>query len=438
MSTARPHGFLNRFWSARDGATAMIVVMMTTSIIGVCGFVIDVGHMVYVQRELQAATDASALAGAAKINCCVTSSAATTATSYSGLTGDQNAIPGVTVSMVSGYPLLKCFASTGVSCTGVDSANGIVVKEKASVPMWFAGIFGFTSFPITATATAGQSGGPTKSLDIMLILDTTASMNTSDTSCSISGATRLTCAQAGVLTLLAQLSSSADYIGLEVFPGVSSATASKDYDCTSSSPTVVAYKSAPTYGILGLGHDFKASGSSTLSAGSNLVKASGGVSGCTGMTAVGGVGTYFADAITTAQSSLSSTGRANVQKVIIILSDGDASSSSSDMTSGAYHNQCAEAVTAAKAASTAGTWVYTIAYGSSTSSSGSCATDSPAISACTTMQDMATSPKDFFSDQTGGTSTCTSSAQSTSELVSIFSGIGSAFGTPRLLPDTTT
>jgi hypothetical protein len=432
--------FLGRFWRNRRGATAVIVGLLLPVIIGMAGFVIDVGHMLYVQRQLQAATDSSALAGAHDINCCSSTpgTAKTTATSYSAVTGDKNEIAGVTTTMVSGYPQLKCFTSTGLSCSGPDSANGIIVKQQAAVPMWFATIFGLNSFNVTATSTAGATGGPAKSLDIMLVLDTTASMNTADSSCSISGSTRLTCAEAGVRTLLNDLSFSADKIGLEVFPGVTNASVASEYSCGASNPTILAYKSAPNYGILGLGNDFKTSGSTSLNASSNIVKASGGKTSCPGMVAKGGVGTFFADAITTAQSTLTATGRPGVQKVIIILSDGDAGATSADMTTAAYHNQCAEAVTAAKNAAAAGTWVYTVAYGSPTAAGSSCGTDTPPISACTTMQNMASSPKFFYSDQVGGTSACTSSAQSVSELVGIFAGIGSSFGTPRLIPDNTT
>jgi hypothetical protein len=105
------------------------------------------------------------------------------------------------------------------------------------------------------------------------------------------------------------------------------------------------------------------------------------------------MGTYYADAITAAQAALASSGRATAQKVIILLSDGDASASSSNMPAGKYNNQCHEAITAAQAATAAGTWVYTIAYGAATS--GSCSTDSPTISACSTLQQMASIRRSF-------------------------------------------
>ena len=143
--------------------------------------------------------------------------------------------------------------------------------------------------------------------------------------------------------------------------------------------------------------------------------------------------------MTAAQSNLTTTGRSGVQKVIILLSDGDANATSANMPTGKATNQCHEAITAAQAAATAGTWVYTVAYGASTSSTGSCSTDTTThIAACSTLQQMASNAQFFYSDNSGGSGGCNSSAQSTSELVSIFKNIGTSFGSPRLLPDNTT
>jgi hypothetical protein len=276
----------------------------------------------------------------------------------------------------------------------------------------------------------------------MIILDTTASMNTSDSNCSISNATREDCAVAGVRSLLQGFWPSQDHVGLMLFPGVNNSTSvGYEYDCASSpTPTIVAYNASPIYKIISLSSDYKTSDTTTtLNTGSNLVKAArGGASGCTqGLTAVGGEGTYYADAITAAQTDLTTNGRSGIQKVIILLSDGDASASSSKMPTGKYNNQCQEAVTAAQAATTAGTWVYSIAYGANTSSTGSCSTDSPHISACSTMSSIASDSSKFYSDNSGGSGGCTST-NSASELVEIFNHVGSSVTMPRLLPNNTT
>lgn len=446
---------LRGFGRDKNGVTAVTVALSMTVIIGMAGFVIDIGHVMYVQRQMQASTDAAALAGARELNCCVTSTAIATATAYSA-TWTSSSTVGTNknahstapyTKFVTGYPMLKCFTSTGVSCAGPDAANGIVVKQTATVPMWFASIFGLTSIPITTTATAGGTGGLAQTLDIDFVLDTTASMGTADSACSVSGTTRLGCALAGIKTLMSELSPSADYIGLLAFPGLSSTTQqSKDWTCPTSNPTTTAYKNVPTttttgnptYQIHSLAHDYKSTNSNTapLNTASDLVIATGGsgVSGCNGVGAPGGYGTFYADAITAAQNDLTANGRSGVQKVIILFSDGDANASSANMTSAEKNQQCHEAITAAAAAKSAGFWVYTVAYGSPTS--GSCSTDTaPTISACTTMQDMASDLTKFYSDDANG---CASTENTQTDLVAMFATIGASFQAPRLLPDNTT
>jgi len=441
---------LRRGWRDRRGATAITVALFMTTLIGMMGFVIDLGHVMWVKRQLQASTDAAALAGARKINCCATTQAVSTANLFSA-TWTSSTTPGsnknvntqLYVQMASGYPQMKCLTTltaAGIACTGVDPYNAIQVRQTANVPMWFASIFGLSSIPVTTTATAGGSGGGNGSYDVEIVVDTTASMNTADSGCSISGATKLTCAMAGMRTLLGELSPTADYVGVMTFPGVTTTTqAAKLYNCNTDGGTVQPYKSSPVYQILGLSHDYKASASSSsLTTTSNLVRAAGGGgSGCAqGMTATGGVGTFYGDVITAAQADLTTNGRAGVQKVIILLSDGDASASSTNMTTAKYNDQCQEAIDAAATAKTAGTRIFTIAYGASTSTTGSCGTDSPHISACSAMSQIASSAGDFYSDQAAG---CNSSAHTgLTDVVAIFGSVGQQMMAPRLLPDSTT
>jgi hypothetical protein len=139
------------------------------------------------------------------------------------------------------------------------------------------------------------------------------------------------------------------------------------------------------------------------------------------------------------------TPQAGVQNVIILLSDGDANASAGNVGSGKAYNQCHAAISAAGTAKGAGTWVYSIAYDADTSSSGSCTTDQPdkknnpkgvAISACATMQQIATSGK-FYTDSSGGGSSC-GGGISTTNLNSAFANIAVTLQQPRLLPNNTT
>jgi nitric oxide reductase activation protein len=129
--------------------------------------------------------------------------------------------------------------------------------------------------------------------------------------------------------------------------------------------------------------------------------------------AKGGVSTYFADAISQAQTQLVNAGRPNVQKVIILLSDGEGNTYTSD--------PCQDGINAAGSATAAGTWVYAIAYGSSTT--GMC---TPAtISGYDTMYRIASDPAKFFYQPDAA------------DLTAIFQRIAIQLTTTRLLNDST-
>ncbi|MGA8743069.1 MAG: VWA domain-containing protein, partial [Terracidiphilus sp.] len=158
----------------------------------------------------------------------------------------------------------------------------------------------------------------------------------------------------------------------------------------------------------------------------------------------GCVSTYFAGALFTAQEYLVANARANATNVIILLSDGDANggtmsaSSSSLNSSGNYPSkthQCQQAIDIATAAKAAGTKIYTVGYGVS---SGGCSTDS-SLTACKTLQQIASSSTDFFVDTSsvkcsGATSVTMGGATDT--LSAIFTAIAGDLTLPRLLPNT--
>ncbi len=422
----------------RRGVTAPIVAVALLVIVGFMGFVTDLGHAFVVQRSLQASSDAAALAGAKDIDCCSSAptQALTTARTYSAVSGGLNAQSTIAATMVSGFPKLLCLTSTGISCSGPSAANAIQVRQQATVPMMFAQVLGIASMTVSATSTAGLAGGMPKALNVMIVLDTTGSMTERDPSCSISGASKETCALAGIRVLLNALSPTADQIGLMVFPGLTNASQASADICGSGTPRVAAYSAHPVYQIVGLNSNYRTSnGATTLNTASPLVQAAQGSASCQGVQAPGGVGTFYADAIGAAQSALLSNGQATAQNVIIFLSDGDANASTAP--SSEARNQCHEGIAAAKDAAAAGTWVFSVAYAADTSASSSCSTDSPRISACSTMQQIASDYTKFFSDTQGSSNGCTSGAQSVAELVSVFKSISYSLLPPRLLLNTT-
>ena len=98
--------------------------------------------------------------------------------------------------------------------------------------------------------------------------------------------------------------------------------------------------------------------------------------------------------------------------------------------------QCHQAVTEAQAAA-AGTIVYTVAYGAESSG---CSTDTnPSITPCQTMQNMASSSQNFYSDYTakGGTNSCVSASHPTNNLNEIFKEISQG-PVARLIPNNAT
>jgi len=473
---------IHRALGDQRGQALPWVATMMVMFLGFAGLSIDVGHVFYCYRELQASTDAAALAGAEDLP---NSTATTTATTYSGLSGKLNATPNMgTVSMVSGYPKAVCVTAlknAGMGCVAPANGNVMQVKQTAGIPMFFMGLFGIRTFNITATATASARGSASVPYNVAIIVDSTNSMHNPDSNCG--SLSRVQCAMEGVQTLLAELypctqtyvtcptdgTNSVDRVSLFTYPNIKVGSEVKEYcvlagtppsNTITKDPDIPVYSfpvaGANSYDTTGLTATYQiapftnnyrgsdtTSGTNPLSdTSSNLVKAVNGnssfngTSSCQGMQPVGGQGTYFAGAVYAAQASL--TAERNLypdsQNALIILSDGDATSSQSQMSSGAtnagtypsYKSECGQAVTAAQAATTAGTKVFTVAYGASTSG---CATDTGTYkNPCKTMQDMASNGGDFYSDTCAGAMPATTIKQ-------IFSDIGASLTVSRLIPD---
>ena len=256
--------------------------------------------------------------------------------------------------------------------------------------------------------------------------------------------TKIACALSGIQTILSQLNPAYQQVGLVVFPPLTSATNVGSEFCSGTAPALTSsniakYSAAsPNYVILPVnasnsgnqtGYSSIVNGQNQLVATSNWGKALGN-GGCGGVKAIGGVGTYFADAIAAAQAQLAAANptpsASGIENLMFVVSDGDAGASSSNMPSGKANNQCQQAVTAAKAAKDAGTVVYSLAYGASASG---CKTDS-GLSACKTMQNIASSGETFFADPA---SSCTGAISLPNIAQGFAQGIGKEIK-PRLIP----
>lgn len=136
------------------GATAVIIVIMMIPLLGMAGYVIDVGIVRQERRELQNGADAAALALAQECVLGFCSGLSAKAEPYV----DGNAFDGI------GNP--GAAAVTGVTVSGqtvkVD-ARTETTDGATSLTMQFAYLFGHATSTVTASATAawGQPGGGT-------------------------------------------------------------------------------------------------------------------------------------------------------------------------------------------------------------------------------------------------------------------------------------
>ncbi len=369
-----------------NGQVLPWVALMLVVFLGMTAFVVDIGHAMLVQRELQISVNAAALAGAQSLPFGDYTSAAT---KYSSAPGQLNATIDSSVTVNSPTINPKCLTlvstSFGVPCQAASGGaamipNAIQVVETAKVPMFFAEFLGFKTLTVSATATASKGSQPLP-LNVAIVLDTTPSMDEGDSSCNTKSSksnTQLTCAQSGVQEMLTGLNPTMDRISLFTFPNVLASTTGSDTDCssnTSATPEPVTFPAstkgmltqgqsisqtnvslgsyytgsgplaqnakattsktgvAVTYQVAGYSTDFKSSGTSkTLDTSSSIVDAAGGKSGCTGMQSSDEY-TYFAGALFAAQATLLQQSYENPgsQNVIVLLSDGNSIAHQTDM-----------------------------------------------------------------------------------------------------------
>jgi hypothetical protein len=346
---------------------------------------VETAHVYYAYQQLVASTNAATLAGAEAMP--DTTQASTMVTTYSAQPNGRNATP--LLQNVTATPTFLCLNTVTntfqIACQTASGApggyNALSVKQTATIPLWFGGLIGMKQMNVAAVATASMRGGGNAPWNIAIIIDTTASMGSSDSGTQCTG-TRETCALQGVQMLLNDLypcrlgqdctsTPGVDEVSLFVFPAVTTATQAKDYTCPTSNPSIMAYTfpdalpaytngtapasnlqlpSGDTYQIITADSDYKLSDSAAnLNSNSALAIAVGdsGVSGCKGLQTPGGEGTYYAQVIYAAQATLAAQQAANPgsSNALIILTDGDATACATNAyTSGGACNSKAELV----------------------------------------------------------------------------------------------
>jgi hypothetical protein len=367
------------------GQIIPLAALMLGTLFCVCGFVMDIGRVYVGFHQLQASTDAAALAGGNALNqpgstTTSTADAALLYSSGSGGTNTSGVLTSVHVTTSVGCITMVSSAPFSIPCFGAESGstgyNAVQVTQTANVPVTFANFFGAGPVPISATATATMAGVPLTQYNVAIIVDTTASMASSDGGSTCSGS-RLSCALSGVKVLLGGLypcsislgcgntyttgepTNTFDHVNLFTFPNVNATAANSvtdDTNCSGTSPTHQGYTfpsatpgisgynpavaaggfrtgtTEATYQVTGWLSNFRtsntSSGTTLLNASSPIVDAAGGKSGCSSMAAPGGAGTFYAGVIYAAQQSLVAEQALypGSQNLMILISDGDASS----------------------------------------------------------------------------------------------------------------
>ncbi len=322
-----------------------IIGLFMMGMLGLAALGIEWGHATYAQRELQATTDAAALAAARALPTAASASAITGTTGvaalYSAAPGGKNVRPGLpNVTVTSIVECLTTLQAEGIACVGNVPDNAVQVTQSLALPTVMGGIVGVKTLNINAIATASTRGGSPRPSNIAVIMDTTLSMNFVDTDCVVSGVaqTQMQCALNGFQILLRNLSPCGNYqttctnaqgvnqnpfdqVSLFTFPDLVPSTASIDASCTtpipasynwngtsgitvpgfgmtiwSGVPTATTYDAPPagassyappsfaTYQVTGFLSDYRTSNAATtLNPTSALVKAAGGKPGCGSM-----------------------------------------------------------------------------------------------------------------------------------------------------------
>ncbi|HEY6981082.1 VWA domain-containing protein [Reyranella sp.] len=416
-------------WRDRNGATLVFIAATLPVLMGAAGLTVDVGRALAAKRAFAAETQAAALAGAYALSDpnWSTSSVQTAVTNWN----TANPVAGVTGTGSTATLSCNTSVSNLPSCNGT-SPNAVSVTRTGTIPTYFLKALGRSQFTLTSSATATKAGGNAKSVNVMFVLDATGSMSNSDPGCTVPGVshpTRLQCAQYSIQSVLKVMPTSLDTAGLMIFPGMGSQYSPTKHPCATQPSSVPYYTTNIKYQIGTTMDSSFNDGNGNLSNSSPLVQAVGNGTSLTGcVTNKGGQGSFGAEVLAKAQAALPAA-KAGTQNVIIYLSDGDYNASKSELNNQTSHvtKQCDQAIAAAQTITSAGTKIYSVAYGAPTSGCSSGDTHNP----CTTMQSIASDKSLFYT--TNSACQISGSANQVSGLPQLFQAITTTFTKPRLL-----
>jgi Flp pilus assembly protein TadG len=372
--------FAVRAFRDQRGQVLPWMALLMILFLGFAGLSMDLGQAYVANRELQASSDAAALAGgyamalpnetAAQVQSYAANYGSASTCSYSGGCPGANVNPGLPSATISVTLSCNSFVTTTmeIPCsTGPGSNNALVVVQTAKLQTPFIhvlnmfGVHSPSSLTISATSTAAMKGAAV-AYNVAVVLDSTGSMSSNDSGNCASGTTKEECALSGIKTLLAGLTpcgpgsssgtckSAYDSVGIFTFPNVQANTASDATTCSGTTPTHLPYMapvvgatwstptgSAPNYEITsGFLDNYSAtngSGGSIVTTPANPLEIATGSdtgSNCQGLkTPISNEGTYLPGAIYAAQSALIAAQTANPGSLnaIVLLTDGAANAS---------------------------------------------------------------------------------------------------------------
>jgi hypothetical protein len=361
------------------GQVLIIMVLLTTVLLGMVAMAVDVGLFAHERGHLQDAADAAALAGAQQLPtnpaqakadalsyAAANDSSMTATVTFRCIVGDrdQNGQPDSgDIGVVCNPGGNASWTCSGVRCVSLcvpaegDVCNSIVVDGSKNVPFVFARAIHIASAntgDIQAVACRGDCGGaPSGPIDVVVIMDRTGSMSSSD----------VTNARNAANAILQVYDPSRQWVGLGLLgpsnigssctgsnsPANGLAANSSQYD----NSTVAKWVPVGLSGVGAPVNEAYLNPDGTLNTNSLLVKA-------IRCFDTSGTGTNLSTPVKMAKQYLLAHGRPGVKKGIILETDGtpnyNGAGNASDFT-------CQAAFNEAQAAKTAGIEIFTIGFG---------------------------------------------------------------------------
>jgi Flp pilus assembly protein TadG len=138
---------------ARRGVAMIYVVVMMTTLMGLCSLALDVAHIQIVNTQLQRAADAAAQAAVAQL-----SNGTTATTSAATSVATENTVDDqfISSSQVTVQLLNWTSSSNYTVVSSAALANAVQVSISDNVPFFFATVLGFSTHVATRTSTAAD------------------------------------------------------------------------------------------------------------------------------------------------------------------------------------------------------------------------------------------------------------------------------------------